>query len=97
MNLTPLGDRLIIRPIEEDDERPSGLVIPENAKTKTQRGEVLAAGPGRLSEDGERIQQDVAVGEKSYEHTLQQGVLSDDYLSDLGQQYLYELDFLFHT
>ena len=64
MNLTPLGDRLIIRPIEEDDERPSGLVIPENAKTKTQRGEVLAAGPGRLSDEGERIPQDVAVGDE---------------------------------
>ncbi|MCZ7532152.1 MAG: co-chaperone GroES [Acidimicrobiia bacterium] len=63
MNLTPLGDRIIVKPREEDEVRTSGgLVIPDTAKEKPQLGEVLAVGPGEFK-DGERIPVDVKVGD----------------------------------
>ena len=64
MNLQPLGDRVIIEPIEQEETTASGIVLPESAKEKPQRGTVVAVGPGRLDEDGEdRIAMDVAVGD----------------------------------
>ena len=63
MNLQPLGDRIVVRPKDEDDSTtPSGLVIPDTAKEKPQLGEVLAVGPGEY-QDGERIPMDVSVGD----------------------------------
>lgn len=61
MNLRPLGDRVIITPIEADDQTPTGLFLPETAKEKPQQGRVVAAGPGVRKEDGERIALDVKV------------------------------------
>jgi chaperonin GroES len=64
MKLKPLGDRVIVRALEEMEARtPSGLVIPDTAKEKPQLGEVLAVGPGELNDDGERIPLDVSVGD----------------------------------
>lgn len=61
MNLRPLGDRVIVTPIEADDQTPTGLFLPETAKEKPQQGRVVAAGPGVRKEDGERIALDVKV------------------------------------
>lgn len=64
MNLQPLGDRVIVEPIEQEEMTASGIVLPESAKERPQRGTILAVGPGRLDEDGEkRIAMDVKVGD----------------------------------
>jgi chaperonin GroES len=63
MKLKPLGDRLIVRAIEEELTTASGLVLPETAKEKPQQGKVLAAGDGRLDDDGKRIPMDVKKGD----------------------------------
>jgi chaperonin GroES len=59
--LKPLGDRLVIKPNEQDEMTASGLVLPETAKEKPQQGTILAIGPGRRDDDGNRIELDVAV------------------------------------
>ncbi len=65
MNLKPLGDRLIVQAIEEEETTASGIVLPDTAKEKPQRGEVIAVGDGRYDEDGEkRIPLDVQAGDK---------------------------------
>ncbi|MFN8467172.1 MAG: co-chaperone GroES [Caldilineaceae bacterium] len=61
MKLKPLGDRVIVTPIEADDQTPTGLFLPETAKEKPQQGKVVAAGPGARKEDGDRIPMDVKV------------------------------------
>ena len=62
-NLKPLGDRVVVEPIEQDTTTASGLVLPETAKEKPQRGTVLAIGPGGRSEQGQRIPLDVTMGD----------------------------------
>jgi chaperonin GroES len=62
MDLQPLGDRLIVEALEEEDATESGIVLPDTAKEKPQRGRVLAVGPGARDKDGKRIELDVAVG-----------------------------------
>ena len=65
MKLKPLGDRLIVKPIEEEETTASGIVLPDTAKEKPQRGEVIAVGDGRYDDDGEkRIPLDVQAGDK---------------------------------
>jgi len=65
MNLQPLGDRVVVKPDAEADVRtPSGLVIPDTAKEKPQIGEVIAVGPGALTEEGDRLPMDVKVGDR---------------------------------
>jgi chaperonin GroES len=65
MALTPLGDRILIRRTEEDEQTTSGgIIIPDTAKEKPQEGEVIAAGQGRLLDNGDRQPIDVAVGDK---------------------------------
>jgi chaperonin GroES len=61
--LVPLGDRLVIMPLVQEEMLESGLVIPDTAKEKPQQGEVLAAGPGRLDDNGKRIAMEVKVGD----------------------------------
>lgn len=64
MKLQPLGDRVVVKPNEDQDMRTSsGLVIPDTAKEKPQTGEVIAVGPGALDEDGDRMPMDVKVGD----------------------------------
>ncbi|MFY9488613.1 MAG: co-chaperone GroES [Solirubrobacterales bacterium] len=65
MNLKPLGDRLIVKAVEEDETTASGLVLPDTAKEKPQRGKVVAVGDGAWDEDGEkRIPLDVSEGDE---------------------------------
>jgi chaperonin GroES len=65
MNLKPLGDRLIVKAIEEEETTASGLVLPDTAKEKPQKGTVIAVGDGAWDEDGEkRIPLDVAEGDE---------------------------------
>lgn len=63
MNLKPLGDRLVVKPIEQEEQTASGIFLPETAKEKPQQGKVIAAGPGARKESGERIALDVNVGD----------------------------------
>jgi chaperonin GroES len=64
MNLQPLGDRLIVEVLEEEESTASGIVLPDTAKEKPQRGRVLAVGPGPRGEDGKRIAMDVEEGDE---------------------------------
>jgi chaperonin GroES len=64
MKLQPLADRLIVETFEEEESTESGIVLPDTAKEKPQRGRVLAAGPGARQENGERIPMDVAEGDE---------------------------------
>jgi len=59
--LKPLADRLVVQPKEQEGMTASGLVLPETAKEKPQQGSVIAVGPGRRDDDGNRIEMDVAV------------------------------------
>jgi chaperonin GroES len=63
MSLKPLGNRVVIEPIEQEDITAGGIVLPETAKKKPQRGMVLSVGPGDRDDDGKRIPLDVAVGD----------------------------------
>ena len=63
VKLRPLGDRIVVKPIEREEVTKGGIVLPDTAKEKPQEGKVLAVGPGRLSEDGKRIAMDVKVGD----------------------------------
>ena len=65
LNLRPLADRVVIEPVEEEEQTFAGgkLVLPETAKEKPQKGLILAAGPGRLDDDGKRVVMDVKVGD----------------------------------
>ena len=64
MNLKPLGDRLIVKPIDEEETTASGIVLPDTAKEKPQKGKVLAVGDGAIQEDGSRRPLDVAEGDE---------------------------------
>ncbi len=64
VRLRPLGDRVIVKPIEKKDEVRSGLIIPDTAKEKPQEGEIIAAGKGKIGEDGKLIPMDVKAGDK---------------------------------
>lgn len=64
MKLKPLGDRVLVKPIEEDETTPGGIVLPDTAKEKPQRGEVLAVGTGKLLDNGERVPLEIKVGDK---------------------------------
>lgn len=64
ISLTPLEDKIIVKQAEAQTQTASGLYIPDNAKEKPQQGEILAVGPGRRDDKGERIPMDVKVGDK---------------------------------
>jgi chaperonin GroES len=64
INIKPLEDRIVIQQVEAEQTTASGLVIPDTAKEKPQEGEVLAVGPGRIDDNGNRVPLDVAVGDK---------------------------------
>lgn len=64
IKLTPLEDKIIVKQAQAETQTASGLYIPDNAKEKPQQGEVLAVGPGRRDDKGERIPMDVKVGDK---------------------------------
>jgi chaperonin GroES len=64
MNIQPLGDRVVIKVLESEQKTKSGIVLPDTAKEKPQEGEVVAVGSGRISDNGERIALEVAVGDR---------------------------------
>ncbi|MBX9247005.1 co-chaperone GroES [Actinotalea ferrariae] len=63
VSIKPLEDRVVVRTLEAEQTTASGLVIPDTAKEKPQEGEVLAVGPGRVDDNGQRVPLDVAVGD----------------------------------
>src|SRR5687767_13362146 len=62
--IQPLSDRVVVRPLEEAEQMRGGLYIPDTAKEKPQQGEIIAVGPGRVSDSGERIKPEVKAGDK---------------------------------
>jgi len=64
LKLKPLGGRVIVEPIEQEEMTAGGIILPETAKEKPQEGKILAAGPGDRDEDGKRIAMEVKVGDK---------------------------------
>ena len=64
MAFRPLGDRVLVKRVEEESKTKGGIIIPDTAKEKPQEGEVVAVGPGRVADNGNRVPVDVAVGDK---------------------------------
>ncbi|MBI4539059.1 MAG: co-chaperone GroES [Gemmatimonadetes bacterium] len=64
VKIQPLADRIVVRPLEETEQMKGGLYIPDTAKEKPQQGDVVAVGPGKLSDEGKRIPPDVKVGQR---------------------------------
>ena len=62
--LKPLGDRLVVEPIEQEDTTSGGILLPETAKEKPVEGRVIAAGPGKLDDSGKRVKMEVEVGDR---------------------------------
>jgi chaperonin GroES len=63
MKFRPLGDRVVVRRVAEDQKTPGGIIIPDTAQEKPQEGEVIAVGPGALDEDGKRVTPEVKTGD----------------------------------
>ena len=83
MAIKPLGDRILVKPLEQEEEKVGGIIIPDTAKEKSQEGEVVAVGPGKLLESGERQAVSVAVGNK-----ILYGKYSSTELKYGGEEYL---------
>jgi len=64
VKLQPLGERIVIKPSEQEAQTKGGIYLPDTAKEKPQEGEIVAAGPGRVTDDGTRIPMELAVGDK---------------------------------
>ena len=64
MSFRPLGDRVVVRRVEEEAKTKGGIIIPDTAKEKPQEGEVIAVGPGARDEDGKRVEMDVKAGDR---------------------------------
>ena len=64
MKIKPLNDRVLVRRLEEEQKTAGGIIIPDTAKEKPQQGEVVAAGPGRMNDDGKRTPSEVKVGDR---------------------------------
>ncbi len=63
IKLEPLADRIVVKPIEKEEVTKGGIILPDTAKEKPQEGKIVAAGPGRMTDDGKRIAMDVKVGD----------------------------------
>ena len=83
VNVEPLADRVVVLPLEEEEQMRGGLYIPDTAKEKPQSGEIVAVGPGKLSEEGVRIEPDVKVGQ-----TVLYGKYSGTEVTVEGEDYL---------
>jgi chaperonin GroES len=64
MNVKPLADRVVVKPLEAEQKTAGGIIIPDNAKEKPQKGEVIAVGPGKISDAGQKIAMEVKKGDK---------------------------------
>lgn len=62
--IRPLGDRVVVKPIQREEVTKSGIVLPDTAKEKPQRGQVIAIGPGRMTDEGKRLPMEVKVGDE---------------------------------
>ena len=63
VKLQPMGDRLVVKPMQSEEKTKSGIYLPDTAKEKPQEGKVIAVGPGRMTDEGKRITPDVEVGD----------------------------------
>ena len=83
MNVKPLADRVLVRPLEAEEKTAGGIIIPDNAKEKPQKGEIVAVGEGKISDSGQKIAMSVKNGDKvlygKYSGT-EISVEGDDYL-----------------
>jgi chaperonin GroES len=64
MNVKPLSDRVIVKALEAEQKTAGGIIIPDNAKEKPQKGEVIAVGPGKIADDGKKISMELKKGDK---------------------------------
>lgn len=64
MDLKPLSDRVIVQPLEEEERTAGGILLPDTAKERPQQGKVVAVGPGRVNEEGKRLEMSVKVGDR---------------------------------
>ncbi len=64
MNVKPLADRVVVKPLQAEEKTAGGIIIPDNAKEKPQKGEVVAVGPGKASDSGEKVAMELKVGDK---------------------------------
>jgi len=62
--IVPMGDRVVVRPLEREEVTKSGIVLPDTAKEKPQEGEVIAVGPGRTTDDGKKVAMELAKGDR---------------------------------
>jgi chaperonin GroES len=83
MNLKPLGDRVIVKPMEAEEKTKGGIILPDTAKEKPIEGTIVAAGPGKTSEDGTVVKMEVKVGDK-----VLYGKYSGTEVSVEGEEYL---------
>jgi chaperonin GroES len=83
VNIKPLADRVVVKPIEDSEEMRGGLYIPDTAKEKPQQGEIVAVGPGRVSDEGKRIDMELKQGDK-----VLYGKYSGTEVTVGGEQYL---------
>ena len=83
MNIRPLEDRIILKPMDADEKTAGGIIIPDNAKEKPQKGEVVAVGPGKVSDKGEVIAMTLKKGDK-----VLYGKYSGTEVSIEGDEYL---------
>src|SRR6185437_10998449 len=83
VRLKPLGDRVLVKPVEKKDEVRGGLIIPDTAKEKPQEGEVMAVGKGKITEEGKLLPMDVKVGDR-----ILYGKYSGTEIKIEGQEYL---------
>ena len=64
MNMKPLADRVVVKPLDEGEQNQGNIIIPDTAKEKPQQGKIIAVGPGKISESGTKIAMEVKVGQK---------------------------------
>ncbi len=83
VKFTPLGERLIVKPLEEEQTTSSGIILPDTAKEKPQEGEVVAVGPGRVTDDGARVPMEIQTGDR----IIYSKYAGTEY-KDEGQEYL---------
>ncbi len=83
MAIKPLGDRILVKPLEQEEENVGGIIIPDTAKEKPQEAEVIAVGPGKMLESGERQAMSVSVGSK-----ILYGKYSGTEIKYVGEEYL---------
>ncbi len=82
-NLQPLGDRIVVKAVEQETQTKSGIYIPDSAKERPQEGSVVAVGPGRVTDDGNRLEMSVAVGD-----TVIYSKFAGTEFEDDGEEYL---------